>query len=81
MINRKKLKSTRQSILVYPNTESAANQEPELTPSARKAIRKELDVETPAADQHKTSPAQPLYEDKTEVYFRTKQKKSNTSKL
>ncbi|HOY04956.1 MAG TPA: hypothetical protein PLO67_06115 [Saprospiraceae bacterium] len=46
---------------------------PVLTPDGKKENRDVKEEETPDADQHAVTPKQPLYEDKTEAYYRKKQ--------
>jgi hypothetical protein len=56
----------------HPET---AGKLPVLTPDGKKEKRdvQEEEVEAPYADEQPLTPKQPLYEDKTETYYRKKQ--------
>ena len=48
---------------------------PVLTPEGKQEHRDVKEEETPDAEQLPVTPKQPLYEDKTETYYKEKQKK------
>lgn len=49
---------------------------PLLTPEGQNVTRAERDEDPPAAGHQKTTPKQPLYEDKTERYYLKKKQKN-----